>query len=374
MLLHSDTREHMQPEQIKIAVKELICEVDASQKPANDIMNAYTRSRRYIGSKDRRLITDLVWQLIRTKARLNYQFPQASIFEKIDFLLAGEKIILPKETPDWVRYEVPEWLMPFFGTDTAELEALLQPAPIVLRAVGNRIKIQKILLDEQIETEPTQLAPQGLILKKRTNLSASLAYRKGLIEIQDEGSQLAADTIDVAPHDTILDYCAGAGGKTLFFAQKMHGQGHIIAHDISQIRMKPLLERAKRAGVAHIIQIASQKTDQWINAFKHVIADAPCSGTGTWRRCPDARWHLTQNHLEKIILTQRNILNETAEFVAVNGILSYLTCSLLRVENDDQVNLFLKTHPNFKLIEKHYFTPATTHTDGFFVARFQKKL
>ena len=234
----------MKPEQIKIAIQELLKEIDSTSRPANEVINAYTRNRRYIGSKDRRAITDGVWADLRSRP-----------------------------TPDWIRGLI----------DEAELQAMKEPADIILRANGNRDEIQKKLLSEGIETEKTKLSPLGLILKKRVNLSAVATYRQGFIEVQDEGSQLVALATQIGPKDKVLDYCAGAGGKSLCFAQMMQNQGQIVAHDISVISLKELNKRAERAKKTII-----QTTQYPKGLFNHVVVDAPCSGSGTWRRCPDA--------------------------------------------------------------------------------------
>ncbi len=319
----------MKHEQIKIAIQELLSEIEATSRPANEVINIYTRNRRYIGSKDRRAITDGVWADLRNRP-----------------------------TPDWIRGLI----------DEVELQAMKEPADIILRANGNRDEIQKKLHIEGIETEKTKESPLGLILKKRVNLSELTAYRQGLIEVQDEGSQLVALATQIAPKDKVLDYCAGAGGKSLCFAQMMKNQGQIVAHDISVISLKELNKRAERAKTTII-----QTTQYPKGLFNHVVVDAPCSGSGTWRRCPDAPLKLNQKQVADLIKTQSQILDKAAAFVAIGGRLHYMTCSLIQGENQDQMRAFLKRHPEFKLIHHQQWTPAKNHTDGFFLATFQKK-
>lgn len=357
----------MHPDQIKNAAKELFEAVLCDHRPANDIINAYTRSRRYIGSKDRKALTDLVWKAVRHYARLNFLFPDLSRAEQIDFLDKAD--IIPNSAPDWVKWEIPPFLQDDFARIPKERQTLNESASIILRAVKNRDHIRALLLKEGIETEPTLRSPFGLILKKRTNLSASPVYRQGLIEIQDEGSQLVALETGIQPNDRVLDYCAGAGGKTLIFAQMMQQKGTITAHDVDLTRLKNLLPRAKRAGCNHMIKITSQKPT---GTFSHVVADAPCSGSGTWRRFPDAKWKLSQERFCDLLKIQANILRESANFVEKGGKLSYMTCSLFSRENDEQIKTFLKEHPDFSLLKTKHFTPATTNTDGFFVAVMQK--
>ncbi len=318
----------MKPEQIKIAIQELLAEIDATTRPANEVINAYTRNRRYIGSKDRRAITDGIWADLRARPM-----------------------------PDWIKGLI----------DAAELNAMKQPAEIILRANGNRDEIQKELALSGIETEKTKDSPLGLILKKRVNLTAVNCYRQGLIEVQDEGSQLVALATHIQSKDKVLDYCAGAGGKSLCFAQMMKNQGQIVAHDISGLSLKELNKRADRAG-ATIIQTTQYPKGE----FQHVVVDAPCSGSGTWRRCPDAPLKLTQKQVADLIKTQSQILDKACVFVAPKGKLHYMTCSLIEGENQGQMRAFLKRHPEFKLIHHQQWTPAKNHTDGFFLASFER--
>ena len=319
----------MQQSQIDLAIQELLAQIDQTNRPANEVMNAYTRSRRYIGSKDRRAISDGVWQALRARP-----------------------------IPDWIQKLISK----------SELQAMKEPAHTILRCNGDRLKIQKELLSEGIETDLTPLSPWGLILKKRVNLTTTKAYQDGLIEVQDEGSQLLALSTKIQPNESVLDYCAGAGGKSLAFAQMMQNKGKIVAHDISAISLKKLQVRAKRAGVSII-----QTTLHPVGQFDHVVVDAPCSGTGTWRRSPDAPFKLTQQQMKHYVRQQKMILDKVVDFVKPKGYLHYMTCSLMEVENQAQMRSFLSRHKNFRLIHHTQFTPAKHHTDGFFLSSFQKQ-
>lgn len=317
----------MKPQQIEAAIQELLKEIEGTSRPANEVINAYTRHRRYIGSKDRHALTEGVWAHLRLRP-------------------------------------VPKWIMRVI--DETELQAMKQPAEIVLRANGNRGEIQKKLAAQGIETEKTKHSPWGLILKKRVNLSMVDCYRMGWVEVQDEGSQLVALATHISPKEEVLDYCAGAGGKSLCFAQMMHNQGRIVAHDVSRISLKELNKRAQRAKVS-IIQTTLFPKGQ----FNQVVVDAPCSGSGTWRRCPDAPFKLTPQQVADLIKKQAQILDKASSFVALNGKLHYMTCSLIQGENQDQMRGFLKRHPEFKLVHHQQWTPAKNKTDGFFLATFE---
>lgn len=328
MLSQWALRGHMKIEQIQKAIQELLQQIDATTKPANEVINAYTRSRRYIGSKDRKTITQSVWNSIKQRP-----------------------------TPDWIKKLIPQ----------KELDAMQSEAQTILRANGNREDIQQKLKTEGLNTTPTPLSPIGLILEKRTNLQTNPSFQKGLIEVQDEGSQLIALATKIQPNDSVLDYCAGAGGKSLCFAQMMNNQGKIVAHDISKISLTELQKRAKRANATLITTTLKPS-----GLFDHVVVDAPCSGSGTWRRNPDGRLKLIQEQLKKIIKTQQMILEQACQLVKTGGKLHYMTCSVIEQENQKQAQWFVKKYPTFQLKHHQQWTPATTNTDGFFLATFEK--
>ena len=352
----------MKPEAIRAAACELISEILASPRPANDIINAYTRARRYIGSKDRRALTYLVWGYVRHFYRLNYLYPDKGIAERMD-LLANMPEVIPN-APLWVNMEVPDWMIPLIPEAERELPALMGEAQTVLRANGVRDKIQAALLKEGIETQKTTLSPYGLILKKRANLAGSPAFKAGLLEVQDEGSQCVALETGIRAGDKVLDYCAGAGGKSLIFAQMMGNNGMIVAHDVSDVSLKELGRRVARAGATCIRVEKPIKS----GLFDHVVVDAPCSGVGTWRRMPDRRFKLTEKELKGLLKTQAEILETAKNFVKKGGFLSYMTCSLLALENSGQIRAFLEKNKDFVLVKEKQFSPARTGTDGLFVA------
>lgn len=365
----------MREEVILKTAAELFDEICNQTKPAGEIINLFTRSHKSFGSKDRKLLTDTIWQLIRHKSRLEYLYPNKSSLEKI-YILQQKNLVLDENTPFHIRMEIPEWLTNKINAPENELPALLETPPIILRATKERTVVQQKLKEEGIETEPTLLSPYGLILKKRINLSALTAYKNGLIEIQDEASQLVALETQIAPNDTVLDYCAGAGGKSLIFAQMMAHKGKIVAHDISQRSLDELQKRANRAHI-NIIETTTN-IPAYLKAnpnvqFSHVVVDAPCSGTGTWRRCPDARWKLTPEQFSSLLKKQASILKKASAFVSNGGFLVYMTCSLTNDENILQVRKFLRSNSCFKLKTHRQFSPFKTKTDGLFVAILQKE-
>lgn len=364
----------MREDRIKDLAVTLLTEIEATNRPASEVINTFTRMRPFLGSKDRRYLTDIVWRILRLKARLNFCYPKATWREKID--LSEQALPLTDKTPQHILWEVPEWLIKHISNPERELPALLDTPPIVLRTNGNRDIIRQQLQQEGIETIPTTLSPYGLILTKRINLSTSQCYRNGLVEVQDEGSQLVALMTHIQPNDTVLDYCAGAGGKSLIFAQMMQNKGCILAHDVSERSLNELQKRSLRAKASiiqtttHLVSWHKQHTN---TTWKHVVVDAPCSGTGTWRRCPDARWKLTPEQLQQLCKKQATILKSASQYVAPMGYLSYMTCSLTNDENINQVRSFLKQQTHFKLCSHKQFSPAQTQTDGLFCAVMQRQ-
>ncbi|MBQ9738392.1 MAG: RsmB/NOP family class I SAM-dependent RNA methyltransferase [Alphaproteobacteria bacterium] len=365
----------MQLQQIKIAAREVLEQILNTTQPASEVVNAYTRARRYIGSKDRRALTDMVWGVLRAYRRLVYDLPNGTLDDKIEAVLTGKYTsdYRPAGASDAICFEVPDWMINHVENPAQELPALLQTPDTILRANGNREKIAKLLLNEGIETEPTKMSPYGLVLKKRVNLNACQAYKNGLVEVQDEGSQLVALETGIKAGDTVLDYCAGAGGKSLIFAQMMNGQGQIVAHDVSVRSLNELEKRAKRASIKIIRTQTPIGTTDYPDGFDHVVVDAPCSGTGTWRRCPDARLKLTEMQVQDICQKQADILDKACRFVRVGGYLSYMTCSVLKPENRGRVDAFLSRHNDFEFVREKQCSPFRTGTDGLYVAVLKRK-
>ena len=349
----------MQEEQKQQAIREILAAICQTSQPANEVIQAYTRQRRYIGSHDRRFITDIVWKYMRFQAHIDF------LHYTLDDVI-NKEITDTDDMPDWIRLECPQWLLSHIPDAKHELKALQDTAPTIVRAVGDRAKIQSLLADGGIESTPTQRSPYGLILKKRYNLQASAAYKDGRIEVQDEGSQLAALACRIQPGDSVLDFCAGAGGKSLMFSQIMNGTGQITAHDISAVSLKKLEERAKRAHAHNIITTTQMPK----GTFSVVVVDAPCSGTGVWRRQPDARWKLTEQTFEHLLAKQAQILQSVVPYVQHR--LCYITCSITRDENEEQIRRFMKANPAFSLVEEQRLSPWRSQTDGFYIALLER--
>ena len=358
---------------------------------ADTLIARYFKTRRYAGSKDRRAIRDLVYRAIRHAGDLPKSGRAALIgVARGDVELAAAFDGSP-HTPAPINDKelgsvagvLPNWLAQ--KIDPAEHEALLERAPLDVR-VNRRMADRESVAALLPEAAPTPFAPHGLRLPEGTPVEATQPWRDGLIEIQDEGSQLIAAAARARPGMTVLDLCAGAGGKTLALADSMAGEGRLIATDTNRARLSRLVPRAERAaaGIIETRLLDPRRENDSLadlaDACDVVLIDPPCSGTGTWRRNPEARWRLTPDRLGKLVETQAMLLDVAAGLVKPGGALVYAVCSLLDEEGAGQVADFLARSPAFRP-EKDLFTagcyrgpgkllsPARDHTDGFFVAR-----
>ena len=360
----------MTPESLHKHVALLMERIQKKPLVANELINSYIASHKHFNAEDKRALLDLVWRVIRHMGRLRYAFPDLSWEERVHTF--SEKGMPPVDkAPNFVKWEVPEWFLAHVPEAAKELPALLENPPIILRAIGDRKKVQSLLSAEGIETQPTSLSPLGLILLEYKNLTNTKAWKEGLIEVQDEGAQLIALDVGVSPNATVFDFCAGAGGKSLVFAEIMQNKGLIWAYDITAKKLFELIKRAKRAHI-DIIEIKPQLPPSSKQQFDYVVVDAPCSGCGTWRRSPNLRWHLTEKQLGHIVKSQAEILNRAEAYVKEGGKLAYMTCSLTQDENEDQVATFLSQHPNYQMILQKRYSPARTGTDGFFICVMKK--
>jgi len=301
-----------------------------------------------------------------------------------------------------VRLSYPTWLLELFSADLGDDEALAlaeamnRRAPMAVRANtgrGSRDGLAARLADEQVTTHPTPLAPEGLIFDTRVNAFALSAFRDGLFEVMDEGSQLVAELVAPPPGGRVVDACAGAGGKTLAIGAGLGGKGRLLALDTDGKKLEELRRRARRAGLTNVE--ARQVTDAGQGAgktslarpggFDRVLVDAPCSGLGTLRRNPEARWRLTRAAVEAFPARQLALLVDYAPLCAVGGRLIYATCTVTRAENDRVIERFLAERDDFVAVpvkeiwgraraeqvgdgQVLRLLPNRHDTDGFFAA------
>lgn len=420
------------------AAIEVLADMDTRKRPASEALKGWALDHRFAGSGDRAAIGNLVYDALRRRAghawRMGADSPRALVLsvavndwgEDIAALnqsfnedrFAPEPISEAEaaslsnpdafaDAPAHIRAEIPDWLESSlernFGADwIAQGQGMAARPPLDMRVntlKAHREKVARALA--RFAPQPTAIAPEGLRIAagprdaRTANVQADAAYQKGWFEIQDEGSQIVAALSGAAPGEQVLDLCAGAGGKTLAMASAMGNTGQIFAYDAQRVRLAPIFERLKRAGVRNV-QTRNPDPgalDDLVGRMDRVVVDAPCTGTGTWRRRPDTKWKLTFEQLQTRIAEQIVVLDDAARFVRPGGTLVYITCSILPEENDDQATAFRVRHPDFAVqplmdafaaafpgaARPHStdgatltLTPASTGTDGFFCAAFAR--
>ncbi|WP_037501794.1 RsmB/NOP family class I SAM-dependent RNA methyltransferase [Sphingomonas jaspsi] len=381
------------------AAIEILDEVIASARddgpPADAIVQRYFKTRRYAGSKDRRAVRELVYRAIRRSgdrpangrsAMVGLSQDDAELAERFDgsshgpAAIDGDVPTAARLLPSWVESE----LSPLVAAD--EWAALLDRAPLDLRVNIARTS-REAAAGEIAGAELTRLSPWGLRLPPDTRIDDHELFETGLVEVQDEGSQLIALAALGKVGDLILDLCAGAGGKALAIAAASPGAG-IIATDTSRPRLSQLAPRAERAGAVIETRLmdGGREAEQLADLNGRcdvVLVDAPCSGSGTWRRNPEGRWRLTPERLDRVAAIQSRLLDIAAPLVKPGGALVYATCSILRREGAGQAEDFLGRHSSWSVQDVGFeggradgpgrlLTPGHDGTDGFFVARLTK--
>jgi len=365
--------------------------------PADRLISDYFRARRYAGSKDRRAVRDLVYAAIRAcgpsplsgrNAMLRLAELDPAIAPLFDgsvhgprAIEAGERAAQGGVAPDWLIERLAA-----SGLADEEAAALLARAPLDVRV--NTLKADRATVELPFAAQPTE-APQGLRIETGRAVEQWDAYRDGLIEVQDTGSQLACLAVGAVPGETIIDLCAGAGGKTLALAAAMENRGTLIAADTDRQRLSRLPPRAERAG-AGMIETRLLNPGRELEALGDrmgnadaVLVDAPCSGTGTWRRNPEARWRLNEVRMKRFIETQKRLIEVGTALVRPGGRLIYVVCSLLDEEGAGQVDSFLAANHDWaaELVNLPLgrergkgwrLSPFHDGTDGFFIARLSR--
>jgi 16S rRNA (cytosine967-C5)-methyltransferase len=422
------------------AAIEVLTDIETRKRPASEALKDWGLNHRFAGSGDRAAIGNLVFDALRARASAAFamgedgaraillrtlvtswgQTPQqvAALADGSRFAplplteaeLQGLTRELPADAPAHIRGDYPEWLDPLmrqaFGQRAAEEgTALAKRAPVDLRTntlKSTREKVLKVL--ERFKPTPTPHSPLGLRIaqapgaRRSPHVEAEAAHGKGWFEVQDEGSQVAALLAGAQPKQQVIDLCAGAGGKTLALAASMGNSGQLYAYDSDRLRLRPIFERLKRAG-ARNVQVLPGGDEAALAAYQDkmdlVLIDAPCTGSGVWRRRPDAKCRLKPEMLEMRLTEQREALDQGASLVKPGGRLAYITCSILPPENGGQVEAFLARHPEFKIVpwpelwrsglgtepldsadgstDTLLMTPHSHGTDGFFVAVLERQ-
>ena len=371
---------------------EVISSTVSDGPPADVIVTRYFKQRRYAGSKDRRAVRELVFRAIRRSAERPASGRAAILGlaqdDPAQFELFGQpRGPEPADETEAVAAQswVPAWLEPELSSlvDRSEWPSLLDRAPLDLRVNVARTSRDN-LLAEVPGSEPTPLSPWGIRVRADSRIDDHPAYASGLIEVQDEGSQLIALACEPADGEQVIDLCAGAGGKALALAAAAPG-ACLLASDSNRSRLSQLPQRAVRAGAVidtRLLNPPRELTDlsDWLGRADLVLVDAPCSGSGTWRRNPEGRWRLTPERLDRLVAVQERLLEIAAELVRPGGRLIYAVCSLLSREGAGQIDRFLERHSSWisqrtpisgGRADGHglLLTPGHDRTDGFFIAR-----
>ncbi len=418
------------------AASEVLADMNARKRPVADALKDWGLSHRFAGSGDRAAIGNLAYDALRKKSSLGWRMgddaPLSLVVgvlfdgwnetpESLAAKLDGDKfaMALPEnmshfhasnlsDAPAHVQADLPEWAMTSLGSTLGddlitEGQALTQRPPVDIRANRLLSSRDKVLADlpKDIGATASDLAVDGIRIPagprdyRQPNIQAEPAFQKGWFEIQDEGSQIVAQLIGSKPGHSVLDYCAGGGGKTLALASMLENKGQIYATDSDKSRLAPIFERIKRAETRNVqVRPARSDLSDLLGAIDHVVIDAPCTGAGTWRRRPDAKWRLGEGQLQQRMKEQAEILDAAKAFVKTGGHLVYITCSLFAEENENQVASFLAENEAFKALPAAQvlasampsadavqfilgangvtLTPHRTGTDGFFISLLQK--
>ncbi len=427
------------------AAIEVLEDIIERRTPAAHALRDWGKAHRFAGSKDRACIGGIVFDALRRKSSTLWRMgfddeedtgaaralvlgtmvwgwdesvdsltttfteddhaPAALTKDEIAALQGGRDLVM---APDWIRADIPEWIWPAFTNNfgdnaVAEGQAMLARPPLDLRV--NTLKTNRKAALAKLKDfggVAAELSPVGVRIKAGTkldrlpNIQSDPVFLMGEVEIQDEGSQIVSLMVDAKPGETVLDYCAGGGGKTLALAADMNNEGKIYAYDIDKRRLAPLYARTQRAGATNVevVQPPQNNLKKHRGSMDRVLVDAPCTGSGTWRRHPDAKWRLSLSTLELRMAEQKTVLDQAKQYVRPDGLLIYVTCSLFAEENEGQVYAFLEDNKDFELLSSGEvwedrigtkkampwsedgctltMTPASTDTDGFFLAVMRK--
>lgn len=428
----------MKPGARLAAAVTVLTEITARHRPAALALADWGKASRFAGSGDRSAVGNLVYDVLRRRgsiaARMGSDQPRALVLgaagralgldaqqvadaadgsrHALAALTVAERMALEETEPlsdEQVLADVPDWIIPLlqpvFGNRLAgEVAALSERAPVDIRVNTLKATREQVLADlAKLNPIATDYSPVGLRFpapegaKRTPNVEAEPAHGKGWLEVQDQGSQIAALLADARPGHDVLDLCAGAGGKTLALAATMRGEGRIVAHDSDKTRLRPIFERLARSGAKNVEVLAAgegRALAEMAARFDRVVIDAPCTGSGTWRRRPDAKWRLKPRNLAERQKEQAAVLAQAAPLVKPGGRLIYITCSLLPAENTEQVAAFVNGNPKFSVVpyadvwrktlpgpppasadqrdDTLVLTPAMHGTDGFFIAILER--
>ncbi len=418
----------MTPKALLALCDELLHEVLRFTQPADSVVSAFFRQNKALGHRERQTLAETIYAVLREKLKWQYlaKTGTGSLERRLSMLAwqGSEAYLRAAATPDelkWVyssrlvsiakqgdnlRHNLPEWLATPLQAELGEefwplVESLNQPASLNLRVNSLKAKrdvVQAALAEEGVFTQPTPWSPLGLRANGKPALNLSATFLRGDVEVQDEGSQLLALLTEAKRGEMVVDFCAGAGGKTLALGAMMRNTGRLYAFDVSAHRLAALKPRLARSGLSNVYPAGiSHERDERIKRLAgkidRVLVDAPCSGMGTLRRNPDLKWRQSPKAVEELVVKQAAILDSAARLLKSGGRLVYATCSLLRAENEDIANAFSAAHPDFEPVDVAQILarqqvadaeqltrdgclrlwPHRHGTDGFFAAVWQRR-
>jgi len=377
------------------------------KKYADKVLERLLKAHKKWGSADRQVVSEIFYDIVRWKKRLEYYMGEGTKpsniynlilayllwkkvkykkFDEFDGIKTGgilsklDKKTFPTKA---IEHSVPDWLAGLFEKELGakwekEMSALNEQAPVILRANSLKISAEnlvEILKEESVNSFVLRGYPDAVQLEEKKNVFLTSAFKEGFFEVQDASSQKIAELLDVKEGMRVVDACAGAGGKTLHIAALMKNKGQIIALDIYEWKLAELKRRAKRAGAFNIETrfIEDNKVIKRLhNTADRLLIDAPCSGLGVLKRNPDSKWKIDEDFINRIKTEQENILQNYSKILKKGGKMVYATCSILPSENGEQVRKFLAENTEFALVKEENIMPSDGY-DGFYMALIERK-
>ena len=377
------------------------------KKYADKVLERLLKAHKKWGSADRQVVSEIFYDIVRWKKRLEYYMGEGTKpsniynlilaylfwkkvkykkFDEFDGIKTGgilsklDKKTFPTKA---IEHSVPDWLAGLFEKELGakwekEMSALNEQAPVILRANSLKVSAEnlvEILKEESVNSFVLRGYPDAVQLEEKKNVFLTSAFKEGFFEVQDASSQKIAELLDVKEGMRVVDACAGAGGKTLHIAALMKNKGQIIALDIYEWKLAELKRRAKRAGAFNIETrfIEDNKVIKRLhNTADRLLIDAPCSGLGVLKRNPDSKWKIDEDFINRIKTEQENILQNYSKILKKGGKMVYATCSILPSENGEQVRKFLSENTEFALVKEENIMPSDGY-DGFYMALIERK-
>ncbi|HSW72225.1 MAG TPA: RsmB/NOP family class I SAM-dependent RNA methyltransferase [Chlamydiales bacterium] len=364
----------------KFHLLKILKQYEKTPLPLDFFLNGYFRANKQIGSKDKKAISDVIYDLIRWRGLIDYLRPNSTWEDSLD-TLEHYRLDSYRNDPsieEHIRVSFPrfyyELLKKSFQGRAFQLAELLNTkAPTTIRANTLKTTRDELLQAwKEYNISPCEYSALGIRFLQKVQLHTMPEFKKGFFEIQDEGSQQIANLIEAKPGDHVLDFCSGSGGKTLAFAPSMKNKGQIYLHDIRSSMLLQAKKRLNRAGIqnAQFVKAEDLPKKNLIEKMDWVLIDVPCSGSGTLRRNPDMKWKFNVDRLHSLVQEQRAIFNEALRFCRKGGKIVYATCSLFQEENQEQVDWAIKNHP-VRLLKTETISPEFNGRDGFFAAVFE---